>query len=77
MYVAGVLMQLCCGALMWVGPVDALSYNIVVIKVLRGYIFLFSPIVVGTQRTALIGRVTHPVVECVCPLIDRSHPFKT
>ena len=51
MYVAGVLIQLCCGALMWAGPVDALSY-IIVITVLR----VFSPIAVGTQRTALMGR---------------------
>ena len=52
---------------MWctdVGRVDALSY-IIVITVLR----VFSPIAVGIQRIALIGRVTHPVVECV----PRSH----
>ena len=44
--VAGVLMQLCCGALMWLGqsawagPVDALSYFIV-IAVLRRTFFVF------------------------------------
>ena len=68
MYVAGVLMQLCCGALMWAGWVDALSYITVIIAVLRG----IPPIAVGTQRTALIHnyREGDPPGGRVCVSLD-------
>ena len=62
MYVAGVLMQLCCGALMWAGLVDTLSY-IIVITALR----VFSPLIAVYRHTknCIDGKVTRPVVECV------------
>ena len=63
--VAGVLMQLCCGALMWLGqsawagPVDALSYIIVLMRTF----FVFPNCCKHTKDCT--DREGDLVVECV------------
>ena len=65
---AGVLMQLCCGALMWLGQsacvgVDA-SYYIIVITVLRRTFFVFPHCCKHTNKNCT-DREGDLVVECV------------
>ena len=44
MYVAGVLMQLCCGALMWLGQPGQGGCSIVITELKGHYFFVFPPL---------------------------------